>query len=108
MAKFYGKIGYSITTEVRPGVYKSRIIERSYYGDVLRDTSRWSASPDSTNDDLNISNQISIVSDQFAYQNSRSIKYVEFMGAKWKVTNLEIRHPRLILTIGGVYNGKQA
>lgn len=108
MAKWYGTVGYIETKETSPGVWKPEVTERKYFGDVLRNSSRWSASSDSTNDDLNISNQISIVADPFAYRNFHSIKYVEFMGAKWKIANVEVQRPRLILTIGGVYNGQQA
>jgi hypothetical protein len=104
MAKFYGSVGYSETVETTPGVYTSRIIERDHYGDLLRNMSRWQAG-NSLNDDLTINNQISIVADQYAYENFQSMKYVKFMGAKWKVTNVEVQRPRLILSVGGVYNG---
>jgi hypothetical protein len=105
MNKFYGPIGYAIPTETRPGYWEDRIEEHNYYGDVVRLSTRWAPSPDSTNDDLNINNQISIVADQFANNHCHSMKYVRFMGANWKITNVEPRHPRLILTVGGVYNG---
>lgn len=105
MAKWYGTVGYIETKETTPGVWKPEVTERKYFGDVLRNSSRWTASTDSTNDDLNINNQISIVADPFAYRNFHMIKYVEFMGAKWKVTSVDVQRPRLILTIGGVYNG---
>ena len=105
MAKFYGPIGYSVSTEVRPGVWKDTIEERNYYGDLIRDTSLWTGSQDSTNDDLTINNQISIVADPFAENNFHSMKYVRFMGANWKITSVEPRFPRLILSVGGVYNG---
>lgn len=104
MAKFYGSVGYSETVETAPGVYTSRIIERDHYGDLLRNISRWQAG-NSLNDDLTINNQISIVADQYAYENFQSMKYVKFMGAKWKITNVEVQRPRLILSVGGVYNG---
>ena len=108
MAKWYGEIGYAETVENAPGVWMEQITVRNYYGDLIRNTSRWSTSSDSTNDDLNIDNQISIVADPFAYQNFHKMKYVVFMGAKWKITKVEPQHPRLILTVGGVYNGEQA
>ena len=106
MAKFYGVIGYAEQVETAPGVWEDRITERSYAGDLVRNTNRWSASSDSTNDNLNINNQISIISDPYANQNFHQMKYVEFMGAKWKITSIDVQYPRLILTIGGVYNGQ--
>ena len=107
MAKWYGKIGYIKTEEVEPGIWKPQVTERQYFGDILRVSSKWSTSS-KVIDDLNVSNQISIVADPFALQNFQSIKYVEFMGALWDVTSVEIQYPRLILTVGGVYNGEQA
>lgn len=107
MAKFYGSVGYAETVETSPGVWMDQITERKYSGDIERNTSKWTTSSDSTNDDLNISNQISIIADPFAYQKFHSMKYIEFMGTRWKITSVEVKYPRLILTIGGVYNGQQ-
>lgn len=105
MAKWYGNVGYIVNKEVEPGVYLPTPKEISYFGDILNVVSRWSPSG-SVNDDLNVSNKISIVADPFAIQNFSSIKYVEFMGALWNVTSIEPQLPRLILTVGGVYNGQ--
>ena len=106
MAKYYGAIGYAEQIEIRPGVYNDQITERMYYGDLIRNTSRRLESSGNLNDDINISNEISIVADQFAYQNFHLMKYIVFMGTKWKISNIEVQHPRLILTTGGLYNGK--
>lgn len=104
MAKFYGPIGYAETVETRPGVYEEQITEHKYYGDLIRNTRRLQ-SANQLNDNINVANEISIVADPFANQNFHSMRYVEFMGAKWKITNVEVSYPRLILTIGDVYNG---
>jgi hypothetical protein len=104
MNKFYGKIGYAISEETVPGVWVERIVERSYYGDVIRNIRRLQSS-ENLNDDINVSNEISIVADAFANQNFHSMRYVEYMGTKWKVSSIEVKYPRLILSIGGVYNG---
>lgn len=105
MAKFYGVIGYGINEETAPGVYKEQITEREYFGDLIRNTRRLQ-SADQLNDNINVANEISIVSDPFANENFHMMRYVKFMGAKWKITNVEVQYPRLILTIGGVYNGE--
>ena len=105
MAKFYGNIGYIKTVEVEPGIWEEQVIERPYYGDLTRNTSRFQSSG-GVNDDINISNNISIVADPYANENFQHMRYVEFMGAKWKITNVEVKYPRLILTAGGVYNGE--
>lgn len=104
MAKFYGKIGYAKTVQNTPGVWDETIIEKEYYGDLIRNTSRYQQTSSTTNDDINISNNISIVADPYASENFQHMRYVEFMGAKWKISNVEIQYPRIILSIGGLYN----
>ena len=104
MAKFFGSIGFAESVETSPGVWDEAITERNYYGDLSRNVRRLQ-SGDKVNDDVNVSNEISIVADPFANQNFHSMRYVEFMGAKWKINNVEVQYPRLILTIGGLYNG---
>lgn len=107
MAKWYGVIGFAKTVETEPGLWVEQINERSYAGDLLSNNRRLQSS-DSVNDNINVSNQISIVTDPYADQNFYAIRYVEFRGTKWKVTNAEVQFPRLILSLGGVYNGEQA
>lgn len=107
MAKYYGVIGYVETVETSPGVWEEQITERNYYGELVRNTSRFQIS-DQVNDNVNIANEISVIADPFATQNFHAMRYVEFMGAKWKITNVEVRYPRLILTIGGLYNGDES
>lgn len=104
MAKFYGSIGYAETIETSPGVWNEAITERDYYGDVL-DNGWKLQSSDKVNDDINIANKISILSDLFANQNIYKMRYVVYMGIKWKIEKVDVQSPRLILTIGGLYNG---
>ena len=106
MTKFYGEIGYVETTETEPGVWVENIIKRNYYGDLIRNT-RSLVSSGNVNDNINISNEISILADPYANEHFHSMRYVEFMGTKWKITNVEVKYPRLILTIGGLYNNVQ-
>lgn len=105
--KYYGRVGYIETEETSPGVWEEQITERTYSGDVLRLSKSWQNS-EHLNDDLSINVQISIVADPFALQHFHSFRYVEWQGARWKITNAEPQFPRIILTIGGVYNGPQA
>lgn len=103
MAKFCGVIGYAVTKETEPGIWEEQIVEAEYFGDVIRNTRRINA-PGKVNDDISISNQISIIADPFANNNFHAMKYVVFMGAKWKVSEVTVEYPRLILSIGGLYN----
>ena len=104
MAKYYGKIGFAESVESAPGVHIEKIVERNYYGELVRNSSRLQ-SANQLNDNINISNEISIVADPYADKNFHMMRYIEFMGTKWKISNVEVQPPRLILTAGGVWNG---
>lgn len=103
MAKWFGKIGFAETKETKPGIWEEIITVREYYGDVTRNTRRFQSS-ENLNDNIVVSNDISIVADPYAIQNFHSIRYIEFMGTKWKIDNVEVSYPRLILTLGEIYN----
>ena len=105
MAKFYGVIGYAKRVETKPGVWTEEIIEREAYGDLLQNTHKIKTSG-SVNDNIDLAQDISIVADPYATENFRSMRYVEHMGTKWKITLVKPQYPRLILTTGGVYNGQ--
>jgi hypothetical protein len=107
MAKFYGKIGYGHTVETAPGIFKDEITEKQYRGDVQRN-SRQLKDGESVNNDISVSNSISIVADAYANENFFAIRYIEWMGALWTVSDVEVQRPRLLLRLGGVYNGPTA
>lgn len=107
MAKYFGRIGYAEQVETVPGVWEEKIIERNYYGDVVRNIRRLESSGN-LNDNINVSMEISIVADPYAIQNFHAMRYIEYMGSLWKLFNVEVNYPRLILQIGGLYNGQQA
>lgn len=104
MAKFSGDIGYAISTETSPGVHTNVITRKKYLGDILKNSRKWSSEPQ-VNDSILIQNRISIISDSFALANWSFMKFVEYGGACWEISNVDIQHPRLILTLGSVYNG---
>ena len=105
MNKWYGIVGYVETEEVEPDVWDEKQTERYYYGELVRNSGKFQTSGN-VNDDRSVSAEISIISDPYANQHFHSIRYVEFMGTKWEVTNAEPKYPRIILTLGGgVYNG---
>jgi hypothetical protein len=104
MAKFFGKIGFGETVETAPGVWTDDIVEHEYYGDVVRNTRRLQDS-ENLNDDLSVSNSISIVADAYANEHFFAIRYIWWAGALWTVSDVEVQSPRLLLRLGGVYNG---
>lgn len=107
MGKFYGKIGYELIEETAPGVAAERVVEREYYGDLTRNYRRLE-SDTKVNNDITLSQDISIVADPFAYNNFTSMRYVRYMGNYWRIVGVEEKYPRLVLTIGGLYDGETA
>ena len=103
--KFCGTIGYSETVETTPGVFSEIFEEMHYAGDVLRSERQYNASSDKLNDDLTVKNRISVIADTRLYKKAMLIRYVNWEGVRYKVTDILIEPPRLILTLGGVYNG---
>lgn len=104
MAKWFGVIGYAETVETKPGVWTEQVTEKEYYGDLVRNSRRLQTT-DQVNDNVNISNQLSILADPYANEHIYAMRYATFQGAKWKVTDVEVQYPRLTLTLGGLYNG---
>jgi hypothetical protein len=104
MTRFSGKVGYGVTVETSPGVYEDQITEISYFGDVVRNSLKFREG-ESVNNDLSVSNSISIVADEYANGHFFNIRYVEWSGALWTVSEVEVQKPRILLRLGGVYNG---
>ena len=104
MGKFYGKIGFSETRETSPGIWTELVNEKNYYGDVLKSSKYWRTGT-GANDNIEITHRISVLSDPYISGNLHNIRYAEYMGCLWKVTDIETEYPRVTLTLGGVYNG---
>jgi len=106
MAKFYGEVGYgeSVESPAGSGKWVDQMVEFPYYGDVVRNTRRLEAG-EGLNKDISVANSISIVADQYADQHFFAIRYVKWAGARWTVTSVEVKSPRLLLTLGDIYNG---
>lgn len=104
MAKWFGKIGFAEQAKTAPGVHTDKIVTREYYGDVIRNARRLQ-STDQVNDDISISNEISIVADPYAMNNFHSMRWIEWMGAKWKAVSVDVQYPRLVISLGEVWNG---
>lgn len=109
MARWYGKVGYVKTEEIPEGsgIWEEVSIEKEYAGDLNRNHKRYENS-NTLNDNITLQNEISLVCDPYAIENFQYIRYVEIMGSFWKVTSVDVQYPRLVLSIGGVYSGKQA
>lgn len=107
MARFKGEIGYGDIQETSPGVFVDVITERTYFGDVNR-ASRKLSDGEPINDDISLVNTISIVADAFANANFLAIRYIRWAGTLWKVSDVEIQRPRLLLRLGGAYSGPVA
>lgn len=109
MAKFYGPIGFVISqeTEEGSGIWEDVVVERNYRGEVIRNYKKWD-NGEHLNSDLNINNTISIIADPYASAKLFAIRYIKWLGGYWNISNVEVQSPRLILSLGGVYNGPKA
>lgn len=105
MARYSGVIGYGVPTMVSPGVYDDVITERHYYGDIKQSNSKLRGSDSSVNENVVLQNIIEILADQFVWANIDQIRYVSLYGKNWKVSGVEVKRPRLVLTVGEVYSG---
>ena len=106
MSKFSGVIGYEITYEEPEysGKWVTKTVKRNVHGEIIKRSRRLESEP-KVNDNINISNQFSIVADPFAYAHFAEMRYLEWRGAKWRISDISVEYPRLLLTVGGVYNG---
>lgn len=110
MGKFHGEVGYNngtVQTPPESGVWVEEIVERTYFGDVVKNRRNLEAA-DNLNDNISVANLISIVADEYARNHFHAIRYVRWQGSNWKVSSVEVEHPRLLLTIGDIYNGPTA
>ena len=107
MGKFFGAIGYAESIKTGPGKWSEVVTEQNYSGDVLKISNRWQQG-DSGTDDLVPNHEISIVANPYAHENLPKMKYIKWNGVCWKITKFESQPPRLVLSIGGVYNGPKA
>lgn len=108
MARFHGAVGYATSQETAPGVWKDVITERSYFGDVVRSARRLEPSGENLNSNVRAENSFSIVADAYATEHIFAMRYVHWQGQNWTITNAEVRRPRIILSIGGLWNGDTA
>lgn len=106
MPRFSGKVGYGESQEepTGSGIWVDVITEFPYFGDVIRN-SRNMDTNEQINGNLTVGNSISIVADEYANQHFFNIKYVMWQNKPWTVTNVKVESPRLILSLGEIYNG---
>lgn len=107
MAKFYGPIGYAVQSETVPGIWEDTIIEKNYRGDIVLSQQRWQSS-EHVNDNFNLDNSISIIADEFAFKNLGAMKFIVWHDTPWKIQSISINRPRIVIQIGGVYNGERS
>lgn len=107
MAKYSGRIGFAASEEKSPGVWEDTIVERAYYGDVIKSAFRYNTG-EGINDDFTITNAFSIVGDTYLEEHMYAMKYITWMNTYWSISSIEVNYPRFTVNIGGVYNGPKA
>lgn len=106
MAKYSGMVGFSLQEQTSPGVWTPTITERHLRGDTLNDVASWRSSENRVNDNINIQQRISLMADPFTYKHYSDLVYITLDGVKWKVSTIEVKRPRLLVSLGGLYNGQ--
>ncbi len=109
--RFHGTVGYATSSETAPGVWTEGITTREYTGDIIRAARRLEPSalaPPTLNENITVENRFSILADAYAYDNFANMRYVSWNGSNWTITSVEVQRPRLILTIGELWNGSTA
>lgn len=102
MAKYAGKVGFAIQKETSPGVWTDEIVERKMRGDVIGASSSFRPG-ESVNEDITLGHRLSLMGDPYAYENFTGLRYITYLGVKWRITGVEIQRPRMIVTVGGMY-----
>lgn len=104
MSKYHGFVGFAKSDETAPGVWEEVVKEREYFGDVIKNRTSMQQSG-VVNTNIVISNNISIVADEYAFENFCDMRYITYLGKKWQITSVELSRPRIIMNVGGIYNG---
>lgn len=107
MARFYGVIGFATSVETASGVWADVITEFPYFGDIVK-SARKLDEGEKVNFDISLQNSISIVADAYASEHIFAMRYINWAGTLWIVSTVEVQSPRLLLRLGGVYNGPTA
>lgn len=104
MAKFSGLVGYVTQEEKVPGVWVPVENPRKMKGDVIRQSAS-SQNGNKVNSDISLNHRVSLIGDAYAFGNYYNIKWIELHGRKWEVSSVEIERPRIIVNLGGLWNG---
>lgn len=104
MSKFTGLVGYVTQGETAPGVWSPVDNPKKMKGDVLRQSSS-SQNDNKVNSDISLNHRVSLLGDSYAFTNYYAIKWIELNGRKWEVASVELQRPRIIVTVGGLWNG---
>lgn len=103
MAKCSGKIGFALTVETSPGVFEERIVEKPYKGNITQ-LNAHVEDENSINSNFRINNNISVVANKYFLENLGHMRYVTYKGLPFKITSFQVIPPRLIFSLGSVYN----
>lgn len=106
MARTRAIVGYRESVLLAPGSYGEKIVERPLRGTVEKLSQKMEMG-EKVNNDLSINNTLSLVADAYAREHFAAIVYVAWMGSLWTVSSVKVERPRLILQMGGIYNGER-
>lgn len=110
MSKFTGLVGFITQEESIPGVWSPIENSKKMRGDLISSSAtngNGSRIADSgkVNDDVSLNHRVSLLGDYYTFNNYLNIKWIQIGGRKLEVSSIELQRPRVILTVGGLWNG---
>lgn len=106
MAKFYGNVGFAESKEDSKGNWVETITERKLYGDIKRNSYRYTQA-DKVIPDIVLVNTVELMADSYAVEHFSAIRYVEYKGTKWRAQSVLYDRPRITITLGEVWHGSK-
>jgi hypothetical protein len=109
MARFTGLVGYVTQEESVPGVWSQSETPKMMKGDIIRQSitnGKGDRVADSgkVNDDVSLGHRVSLIGDAYAFANCFNMKWVQINGIKWSISSIEMQRPRIIVSLGGMWN----
>lgn len=104
MTKYAGLVGYVVQEQTAPSVWTPVETPKRMKGDIIRQSAS-TQNDDKVNSDITLNHRVSLIGDAYAFSSYFNIRWIEIDGHKWEVTNVEVQRPRIIVSLGGPWNG---
>jgi len=96
-------VGFQHFRETAHSVYRDDQVVRSYPAFVNRVMVRPVVQDDSSVEDVQLSNQVSFLTDWYSTKYIDNIRFVKWRGNRFRVRSVTWQYPRIVLDIGAPY-----